>query len=268
MSALPLSFDRLAAIESSFHVNGPWRGGFHLDGHHVRCELDSDQWFRLSAPAAGNERDLLNNQYSVPLPLKIVPGPTLVAEMPLTDTLESTFVMLRHTLRRGFTLAGPPEPQSLFDGNGERDANARLEPILEESAFTWTRDSGLLSTRVGSVTIVASACDTAAVLRAGAIRVRSSLDPCSRALAHFVLAANARLRFVRHTLVADTLVAEAALPAVMLTPSLVNRAVGAISTSFHMTKRACAALADSKVAGEYLEFHTYRGTNSHADTHH
>jgi hypothetical protein len=86
------------------------------------------------------------------------------------------------------------------------------------------------------------------------------------ALTHFVLAANAQLRFVRTTFLADRLVHEVALPTSVLTASLVDHAVGAISTGFHVTKRTCAALANDNIAGQYLEFHTH-GRDHHAHTH-
>ena len=259
------SFDQLPTVEQSLRVEGPWRGCFELDGHHVRCAMDSEEWLHLSVPLAGNEREWVRRQSGLLLPVKVVAGPKLVAELPLTDDLASTFCALRAVVREALALLASEGDAVRGVEREDADLNARLASAVEESAFTWQRDPEHLSTKVGIARVVAKASGASAVFRTNIVRLGQSTGPSLDALTDFVLAANARFRFVRGTFVPGRLVQEVAWPMAVLTPTLVNRAVRALSDSFRMTKRACAALVDGHVAEQYLEFHRHRKDN-HADT--
>lgn len=266
MTALAGSFDQLACVEPSFHVIRPWFGAFEVDGHAVGCALDSDKWVRLSASVNGSEQELIRQQSHLPLPVKIVAGPALIAEMPMTDSLASTFLVLHSVVHRALGLLASPAQQPIHDEPAEADVTARLESFVEGSAFTWTRVADHVVTTAGTATIVGRAFGTSVVFGTNVVHLASCSARSLDALTHFVLAANARLRFVRTTFVADRLVHEVALPAAVLTTALVDHAVGAISTGFHMTKRACGALANGNTAEQYLEFHLH-GKDHHAHTH-
>jgi hypothetical protein len=264
MTGLARDFDRLANIERSFHVDDPWCGSFQLEGCHVRCALDAGDWLQLSTTLPGRERDAIRRQCNLLLPVKIVAGPRLIAEMPLMEDATSTFVALRSVLR--LALAGMALSQDESAGNGETGAEvtARLDAVLDETAFTWGRDDRRRSTKMGTNTVVAEAIGTAGVFRANVAHLANG--PSLDAVIHLVLAINARFRFVRGTFVSGRLVQEVALPAALLSPELVDRAVGIISDSCRRTKRACAALMNRQVAEQYLDFHT-QGRKLYADTH-
>jgi hypothetical protein len=260
------SFDRLAGVEPSFRLIRPWFGGFEVRGHFVACALEPDDWVCLSARLDGSERDLIRQQSRVPLPVRIAAGPTLIAETPLMDSLESTFVVLRSAVHRSLRLLASAADESGHDQAGEADVTARLESLVEGSAFTWERAADHIVTKAGTATIVGRAFSASIVFGTNVLHLKSCSPRSLDALTHFVLAANSRFRFVRTAFRADRLVHEVALPAAVLTASLVNHAVGAISTAFHMTKLACGALANSHIAELYLEFHT-QGKDHHAHTH-
>jgi hypothetical protein len=267
MTTVSRSFDWLANVDGSFHVIRPWFGSFELDQRPVRCELDSNDWVRLSAPLEGSEKDLIHRQCHVLLPVKIVAGPALVAEMPLTETLASTFPVLRSILHRGLKLLESADPESVDTGAPDADAAARLESMLDQTAFAWQRGGDSVVTHVGPSRILACVRGTSVVFQSTVIYVASRRNPSLDALTHFALATNARLRFARSTFVAGRLVQEVAVPAAVLSAALVSHAVGAISTAFHVTKRACAALADSRIAEQYVEFHKQERDRD-ADTDH
>ena len=266
MTALDRSFDRLACIEPSFHVTRPWFGGLEVDGHAVECALDSDDWVRLWARIDGSEPDLIHRQSRVPLPVKIVSGPALIAEMPLTDSLASTFVVLRSAMHRGLSQLAARASEAIDDEPADTDVTERLESLVNGSAFTWERAADRIVTRDRSATIVGRACGTSVVFATNVVHLGSWGSRSLEALTHFALAANARLRLVRTTITDGRLVHEVALPAAVLTAPLVDHAVASISAGLHLSKRACAALANTNIAEQYLEFHT-DGKDNHADTH-
>jgi hypothetical protein len=267
VNAIADTFDRLALIDSSFQIDRPGCGRFDLDGRRVRCTHDDDEWVRLSVPLAGSERDLLERQGSLLLPVKVATGPMLIAEMPLTGGLASTFVFLRSVAQQALVLV--ESSRGLESSVNERvdvDLMTQLCSALEETPFTWDRNDRVVSTKVGTTTVVANVIATTAVFRANVVRLTAAAAPSLGALSHFLLAANARLRFVRGTFAPDGLVQEVALPIAVLTPTLVNRAVIAVSDGLLRTKRAYATLADRQAAEQYLEFHQQR-KDAYADTH-
>lgn len=253
-------FGRLTRIEQSFQIEGPWQGRFELDGHNVGCALSSDEWLRLSVPLAGRATEFVRQQGRLRLPVKIISGPTLIAEMPSGDDLDSTFAILHAALRQGlaFLEAGPEGAASAE--SRETDVNAPLlESLLAETVFDWTRADGHLSAGIEAAKVVAEADDVSAAFRTDIAVLGPATDSSLCALADFVLAMNGRLRFARGTFATDTLVLESVLPMVALTPILVDCIVGAMATTLRMAKPACRALLNGHVAEQYLEFHGAAG---------
>jgi hypothetical protein len=260
------AFDRLSLDDQSFQVDGPWRGHFELDGHLAHCTLHSDDWLHLVVPLGGSAKALVARQDHLLLPIKVVPGPTLIAELPLVEDLDSTFRILRKFLRRGLAIcAATEEPRRLE----LEDANtgAAWQSALEASAIAWHRDNEQFAASAGRARVIACAVDGAVVFRVDVTRLHTAAAVSLDALTDFVLAVNARFRFVRATLTPGWLVHEVALPTSVLTPELVSCAVTAVRDCFHQTRKACAALVDPRVAAEYLDFHNYR-RDLYADTHH
>jgi hypothetical protein len=267
VNAIADTFDRLALIDRSFQIDRPGCGRFDLDGRRVRCTYDDGEWIRLSVPIAGSERDLIERQGSLLLPVKIATGPMLIAEMPLTASLASTFVFLRSVVHQALALVESSRGlESSVNETVDVDVMTQLCSTLEETPFTWDRNDKVVSTKVGTTTVVAKVIATTAVLRANVVRLTAAAAPSLDALTHFLLAVNASLRFVRGTFARDGLVQEVALPIAVLTPTLLNCAVIAVTDSLLRTKRAYATLADRQAAEQYLEFHQQR-KDAYADTH-
>jgi hypothetical protein len=260
------AFEQIGLVERAFQVEAPWRGHFYLDGHRVRCSLDSDGWLQLSSFLPGDERDLVRRQSGLLVPVKIISGPTVIAELPMTETVSATFVGLRSVLHGAIAqLVSPPQEASV-DEQAETDVARRIHAVLEETAFTWDRDGGHLSTNAGAAAVMAESIGRAVVFRTTVVHLAAGGGPSMDALTHFVLALNARFRLIRASFLPGRLVQEVALPEALLAPALADRAVRALSESCRMTKRACAALADGRVAERYLEFHERQDID--ADTHH
>ena len=257
-------FDGLTAIEPSFQMEGPWRGAFELDGHHARCVLDSDEWLRLSVSLTGCATEFIRQQGRLRLPVKIASGPILLAEMPSTDDLGSTFAILCAALREGLVFLETGSETVAAAEEMETGVNARLKPLLEESAFDWIQDSGYFSASIETARVIAEADEASATFRTDVVPLGTATDSSLRALADFLLALNARLRFVRGTFAAATLVLESVLPMVALTPMLIDCAVGAITTTLPTAKPACRALLNIHVARQYLEFHGAAGPQQNA----
>lgn len=260
-------FDRFATIEPTFGIDGPWRGHFDLDGRHVHCSMDQTETLRLAVPITGGGSDLVHLYGCLLLPVKVVAGPTLVAEMPSGDHAASIFTFLRDALRRSMSVlesrvsgtpAAEPQTTSLLP---------QLRSILEESALAWEEDNGVLSTKTAAGKVTASVHATSVAFRSPLAHLGRASPTSLEALTDFVLAMNARFCLVRGTFVSDTLVGEVALPVEGLTPVIVNQAVRGIGTIVAMARKACLALVDRQVAEQYLEFHTHR-KDAYADTHH
>jgi hypothetical protein len=249
-------FERLTTIEQSFKAEGPWHGCFELGNHHVQCVLSSDEWLRLSVPLDGRATEFVRQQGRLRLPVKIVSGPTLISEMPSGDDLDSTFGILRAALRQGLAFLETGSEAAAPAKGRETGVNPQLlESLLAETAFDWTRADGHLWAGVEAAKVIAEADDVSAAFRTDVVALGPATDSSLRALADFILAMNARLRFLRGTFAADTLVLESVLPMVALTPMLVDCAVGAITANLQMARRACRALRIEHVAEQYLEFH-------------
>ena len=104
MNRMANPFDELAAVEHTLQVDGPWCGHFELDGRSVRCAIDRAGWLHLAMPLPGRDKDLVREHERLLLPIKIVPGPAFVGEMPCDGDLTSAFEVLRAALHRGVDL--------------------------------------------------------------------------------------------------------------------------------------------------------------------
>jgi hypothetical protein len=266
MKAFLHPFERLAEAEQTFRVEGPWRGGFQSNRHHVVCSLGGDDWLRLEAPVAGHGGDLLRHQGGLLMPVRFAAGPTLIAEMPAGEDLVLTFDTLRDAFAHGLaTLCA--NPNRLSEPHQVDCEGSSVLAALAENGFI-RHPAGECLVRIGAAaTIDAVTSGRAVVLRTSIIDLGSARPVALDALAHFALATNARFRFSRTGFVGGRLVQEVAVPMTALTPAVVERAVRSIGDTCVMTKKACAALAVEQVARQYLEFHE-PGEDAHADTHH
>ena len=266
MSRMANPFDELATVEPTFQVDGPWCGHFQLDGRSVRCAIDRAGWLQLLMPLPGSGKDLVREHERLQLPIKIVPGPALVGEMPCDGDLTSAFELLRASLHRGVDLLESERGVIHAADHAGPEMLPRLESILDQSAFTWSDASGLVSTRTGNGKVVVTLQTESVIFRAPMAHLGQASPASLEALEHFILMMNARLRLVRGSFVAGRLVGEVVWPIAVLTPTLVDHAARSIDASLR-TKKACLALANGLVAEQYLELHTHR-KDLYADTHH
>jgi hypothetical protein len=261
-------FDRLVNVEPTLEVDRPWHGRFEADGHGVDCVL-VDGWVRLSSPVDADARTLVRQHVRLALPVKGVAGPALTAEMPVGDDLAATFSLLREGLRQGLALAAGAELGCEGTDRVAWHAQAALQPLLDESEFVWRHDgeSEQLFANVGGARVAAFGDGTSVRFRTDVLPLGRADGPSLDALAEYVLAIDARFRFVRGAFLSDRLVLEVAVPVRALTPVVVDRAARTIGDCLRLTRRACAALVEGDVAHEYLQFH-HQKEDVHADHHH
>jgi hypothetical protein len=266
MSLTAEDFEHLAFVEKSFRADGPRSGRFDLDGYSARCTQETDGWVRLSVRWTGAGGNLIRRQDSLLLPVKFTAGPNLVAEMPLTQSLTTTFAFLRAASHQALILPESSPQKHSLNERVSPDIAAQVHSALEETPFLWNRADTIASTEVGTTGVVAQVIGAAVVFRANLVRMPPTTDSCLRALTHFLLAMNARLRFARASFAPAGLVQEVALPVAALTPAVASRAVWAVSDGLPKSKQACAKLSDTRTAEEYLQFHQDR-KDAYADTH-
>jgi hypothetical protein len=257
MTSPACSFDGLVNVEPSLRVDHPWRGRFEADGHDVACAL-VEGWVRLWSPVdADAALTLVRQHVRLALPVKSVAGPAITAEMPAGDDLASTFSLLREGVRQGLALAAGAEIGDEGTDPAGQQAQPALQPFLDESEFVWRQDgeSAHFVASVGGANLLAFVDGTSVRFRTDVIPLGRADGPSLDALAEYVLAINARFRFVRGAFLSDRLVLEVAVPVSALTPVVVNRAARTIGDCLRLTRRACAALVEGGVAREYLKFH-------------
>jgi hypothetical protein len=211
--------------------------------------IRDDGWLSLSAPICGDPLDLLRRQSRIAAPVKLVSGPALMAEMPVEDHTAPPFAAVREALDHALELLekNVSNPAPLLDV----EAVGRQ---LQEDDVAWTAEEGGFAARFEGVRVVAKIAD-AVVFQTGLARLGKSEGAALRALVHFSLALNARLRLARASFLDDRLVLEAVLPPSALTPAVIRKALGSLRMGAQVAKKECAALAGEQLADLYLKFH-------------
>jgi hypothetical protein len=264
MSAAAAFADEIAGVEPSFRVEAPWEGRFEIAGRSARCVRESDQ-LRLSLPVQGLPLELVRRQSAVRAPVKVATGPLLVAEVPVVPDLASSFRTLRVMLGRalgyleteseGDACAGDRAEHVPREGEARAALCLPLQSAVEASVYAWTPGNGHSWTVVGDAKVVADSDSESAVVRTDVLPSMPDSAVCLTALAHYVLAINERLHFIRGAFAGDCLVLESFVPANRLTVTSIEHAVGAVTDSLASVKRPCRALLVERVANEYLRFH-------------
>jgi len=208
-----------------------------------------DGWVSLSAPISGDPFDLLRRQSSIAAPVKVVSGPTLRAEMPVEDHAAPPVEAIRQALERAFEVL----QKNTCDPPAMLDAEAVVRR-LQEVDIAWTAEDGGFAARFGGVRVVAKIAE-ALIFETGLARLGKSEGAARRALGHFSLALNARLRLARASFLDDRLVLEAVLPPSALSPAVIRKALGSLRMGVEIAKKECAALAGEQMAALYLKFH-------------
>ena len=146
------------------------------------------------------------------------------------------------------------------------DAGRKLSELLDSSGYEWTRaldDSAFVVNlecdpyrpRKARIEIVSGAV----VARTELARIRGSDPDSTRALEHFLLALNSRLRFARGSLLADEAVLEVVFPASSSSDDVIGKTLGALSVGADWAHRECGALCIPTVAKRYLGFNQGKG---------
>jgi hypothetical protein len=256
----------VSALEPSFRPQGRSAGTFELGGHQVVLTLEPEGWLAASVPLAGPPEVLLERQAHIHGPAKVAAGPCLRAEWPVSRRLAEGCAALRVALHAGLAVLeehGGSPPEVL----GPRPEAAKvLETYAAEAPWAFSRDGDAWTFRVETPHL---AQRTRATLEGGHVRfgavlarLRHAHPNSRRALAHFLLDLNARLRLARGALGGDVAALEVVLPAKDLTTWLIEKAMGAVMVGTLAARRACVALVEHAVAEAYCTFHLERGGSS------
>ena len=252
----------IGAIEPTFQAQHPWSGQWMLGGRpaHVRTE---GEWLESWMPLCGDARGLLADQHSLAGLAKLSAGDFLRAELPVGRAgCAAAFRTLCGELERALDhFEGVPESAPAAPLAAEM-----LEGCLSESGVAWSPRGGVFSTPLEddpapASFAIAEAMGNALAIRAAMVRLHNPVGESHRALIHFLLALNQRIRLARASLMPDRIVLEVVLPPACLNPVLVAQAVGALWAGAAAARRECAALLNPEIARAYLQFHL-KGANA------
>lgn len=215
--------------------------------------VEGDGWVGLCAPVRGEFLDLWRWQTSVQAPAKLVPGLKVKAEMPVRGDRAATIELLRESL----ALAG-----AVLEKGCGAESQSGTQPIdiaavglrLRESLVEFVTEGNGFAAHAEGIRLIVR-ITRAVVFQTDLVRLQPSEEAVLRALAHFALALNARLRLARASLVEDRLVLEVALPPSALTPEVIQKVVGSLQVGVAVAKKECAALCDPQTAARYWQFH-------------
>jgi hypothetical protein len=229
---------------------------FEMNGQPVPVSLEPDGWLVASSAVATSPRELLMKQPLIFSPAKVIPGPLIRAELPVSKRNgDKNYSVLQFALREALSVIEgrqlPPRETPDLKAIAER-----LKEYLTRSPWEWSQESDgfLLRVEKGIVQKVQIEIKPECVRFASEIG-RGHLKPISlNAVCHFVLALNSKLRFARGSLTAEGIELEAVIPAVHLSSLLIEKAVGSVLAGARASKRECALLFNEDFARQYLAF--------------
>lgn len=252
----------IGAIEPTFQAQHPWCGQWMLGGRPAYvCAYD--EWLEARIPLCGDARSLLASQQGLAGLAKLAAGDFLCAELPIgrADRADA-FRALCSELERGLDhFEGVPESTVATTLSAEN-----LAECLSASGVSWSSKGSAFSTPLEDAPApisfaIAEAIGKALAIRATMVRLHSPSGESMKALTHFLLVLNQRIRLARASMAPDKVVLEVVLPAGCAKPALVNQAVRSLWTGAAAARRECAALLDPEIAEAYLQFHL-KGANA------
>lgn len=244
---------------------------FDVDGHQVGLALEADGWLVAKTPLMGTGETLLDQQQEMRCLAKVAAGPSLRAELSVDGSVESAGVALQGAMQAGLAVLDGRDTTAAPMAH----ADQRVSEVLGTYApaayvLDWAKDGTGWRCRVETsrgVQRVAAWIEPGAVsLAADLVRLRDPEPLCLRALAHFLLALNRRLRLARGSLDRRAVRLEVVLPADILDPRLLDQALGALAVGVTHARRECAALLEPALATHYCALHL-EGALQHT-THH
>lgn len=230
-----------------------------VDGHRVIVSFGPPGWVSAVAPLSGPPEALLARQLEIQGTAKVAAGPSLRADFPVLGSPEPGIAAALGALREGLAvLAGASAPFAR-GASAHTAAVAALEDYASSCAWPWRRTEGGWAFTVGSAgsshRIVAAPQGSHVHASCPLVDLRDPGPLARRALTHFLLALNARLRLVRASLSRDRISLEVALPGHAATAWLLGKAFDALTVGARMARRECAVLLDPAVADAYCTFH-------------
>lgn len=260
--------ETLSMLDRTFVADAADGGHFELGGRPIRLALEPEGWLVGWTRLGGAADRWLARQSRMPTAAKIVEGPALRVDVPVGDSpagagaLGHAFTTLKGMLRDalaslagvGASTAGGASAMSA----AERAAAETLGAYVSSSPWPTSSEAGvftlLVETARGGQRISAQVVEGR--LRVAAPLARRPGEAVSRrAIGHFLLALNERMRLVRGAVGDAGVLVEVVLPAWSVSSDLVDRAVGALIVASAMAKRECAALLDPAVADAFCAFH-------------
>lgn len=234
-----------------------------VDGREFRLLVEPDGWLVGSTPLDGAPDGWFARQSRILTLAKIVPGPSLLAELPMPEGSGDDVRTLKAVLREALAALADGDPTTGVDPRATAAADREAGEIL--TAFAAS--SPWLVTPPGAE--VALVVETArgrqqritATVGAGRLRVAARLGgrpgeaASGRAIGSFLLALNARVRLARGSVGEAGVELEVVLPSWVVNVDLLDRAIGALVVAAAMAKRECAALLDPAVAEAFSACH-------------
>ncbi len=247
----------LASHEPSFRGRQPWMGWFEIEDRAAKLCLEVGGWLVASVPTSEPPVELFRRQGELIGPIKVTADARLQAEMPCGRALGETFVVLHSALRESLLVLAGEEQNPADEAPTEPDA---LAEKLESCSFDWSREGNRFSIRLdpdpySSSVAWAELHGGRLLLRARLVRLSEPGLASMRALGHFLLALNSRLRFARGCVRPDEVALEVVVPLAALTEDVLEKAVGALTVGTHLARKECRALLNHEVAQKYLNFH-------------
>ena len=230
------------------------RGCFEVSGESARLQ-QLGGWLVATTPTHRDEASLFRAQPQLLAPVKAMRGGRLRAEVPCRRDVGASFLLVHAALETSLRqIAGiehtPREPA--------RHRLGEVSALLESSGYCWaesadgfdvTLDDDLYSPGKARVAILGDSLAFSTEL------ARAENVSTIRALEHFLLALNGRLRFARGSLRETIAVLEVVFPAASANAELAATALDALRVGVEFAQRECRALQSSSLAERYLTFH-------------
>ena len=231
------------------------RGCFEVSGESARLQLDSGGWLVATAPTHRDETSLLRAQPQLLAPVKAMRGGRLRAEVPCRRDVGASFLLVQAALESSLRqLAGIEHTPRELPHHRPSEVSALLEssgyPSAESAdGFDVTLDDDPYRPKTARVVILGDSLTFRTDL------ARTENVSTTRALEHFLLALNGRLRFARGSLREPMAVLEVVFPAASANAELAATALDALRVGVEWAQRECRALQSSSLAKRYLSFH-------------
>jgi hypothetical protein len=234
-----------------------------VDGLEVCLLVEPDGWLVGSTPLDGAPDGWFARQSRILTLAKIVPGPALLAELPIREAPADEVPALKAVLREALATLADGDPTTAADRRAtaaaDREAGEILAVFAASSPWPVTQAGNALALVVE--TARGRQQRVSAAVLGGRLRVAARLGPppgeaaSERAITSFLLALNERVRLARGRVSEAGVEVEVVLPSNIVNVEILDRAMGALVVAAAMASRECAALLDPAVAEVFSACH-------------